>query len=239
MVGAATGAISHTARSPSATQKSQVRRGRRADDARRARFASAHAYPRAPVPAPGRTSPAAARSRPLINATLERDHARARSVSRAGYEMLLEKPIAPTPECLEIASAAESNGRLLQIAHVLRYAPFLSSSARSSRRAGSARSSPSIGERTSSTGTSPGGARKCVREPVTQSHSHRPKIHTRRSSRVQPCPGSWTLRVGFPSYRGRTVGEVPVDEVLSQSTETTSPSRPDVTISRSSTKKGA
>jgi predicted dehydrogenase len=39
--------------------------------------------------------------------------------------MLLEKPIAPTAaECLEIASAAESHGRLLQIAHVLRYAPF-------------------------------------------------------------------------------------------------------------------
>jgi predicted dehydrogenase len=39
--------------------------------------------------------------------------------------MLLEKPIAPTAaECLEIASAAEAQGRLLQIAHVLRYAPF-------------------------------------------------------------------------------------------------------------------
>jgi predicted dehydrogenase len=39
--------------------------------------------------------------------------------------MLLEKPIAITPaECLEIAAAAESKGRLLQIAHVLRYAPF-------------------------------------------------------------------------------------------------------------------
>ncbi len=39
--------------------------------------------------------------------------------------MLLEKPIATTPsECLEIAAAAESGKRLLQIAHVLRYAPF-------------------------------------------------------------------------------------------------------------------
>jgi predicted dehydrogenase len=97
------------------------------DDARRARFANAHDIPtqrqfrswediagRPPL-APG-----------LINATLERDHrASTLGLLAAGYEMLLEKPIAPTArECLEIASAAESQGRLLQIAHVLRYAPF-------------------------------------------------------------------------------------------------------------------
>src|SRR5439155_7539122 len=97
------------------------------DDARRARFANAHGIPaerqfrsweeiagRPPL-APG-----------LINATLERTHrASTLGLLAAGYDMLLEKPIAITPrECLEIASAAESAGRLLQIAHVLRYAPF-------------------------------------------------------------------------------------------------------------------
>ncbi|HVD30608.1 MAG TPA: Gfo/Idh/MocA family oxidoreductase [Methylomirabilota bacterium] len=97
------------------------------DDARRARFANAHGIPaerqfhsweeiasRSPL------APA------LVNATLERHHrASTLGLLAAGYEMLLEKPIAATAgECLEIATAAESHGRLLQIAHVLRYAPF-------------------------------------------------------------------------------------------------------------------
>jgi predicted dehydrogenase len=39
--------------------------------------------------------------------------------------MLLEKPIATSPEeCVEIVETAERAGRLLQIAHVLRFAPF-------------------------------------------------------------------------------------------------------------------
>jgi predicted dehydrogenase len=42
-----------------------------------------------------------------------------------GYHVLLEKPIAPTPEeCLRVVAAAEASGRLLQIGHVLRYTPF-------------------------------------------------------------------------------------------------------------------
>jgi predicted dehydrogenase len=42
-----------------------------------------------------------------------------------GYHVLLEKPIAPTPEeCLRVVEAAEASGRLLQIGHVLRYTPF-------------------------------------------------------------------------------------------------------------------
>jgi predicted dehydrogenase len=97
------------------------------DDARRARFASAHRIPserqfRSWEDLAGRPPLAPA----LINATLERTHrASTLALLGAGYEILLEKPIAPTPgECLEIASAAEAHGRLLQIAHVLRYAPF-------------------------------------------------------------------------------------------------------------------
>jgi len=97
------------------------------DDARRARFADAHRIPaerqfRSWEDIAGRPPLAPA----LINATLEHQHrASTLALLAAGYEMLLEKPIAPTAaECLEIASAAESRGRLLQIAHVLRYAPF-------------------------------------------------------------------------------------------------------------------
>lgn len=42
-----------------------------------------------------------------------------------GYDVLLEKPIAPTPaECVRVVEAAEAAGRLLQIGHVLRYSRF-------------------------------------------------------------------------------------------------------------------
>ncbi len=42
-----------------------------------------------------------------------------------GYDVLLEKPIAPTPaECVRVVETAERAGRLLQIGHVLRYSRF-------------------------------------------------------------------------------------------------------------------
>jgi Oxidoreductase family, NAD-binding Rossmann fold/GFO/IDH/MocA C-terminal domain len=42
-----------------------------------------------------------------------------------GYDVLLEKPIAPTPsECVRVVEAAEAAGRGLQIGHVLRYTAF-------------------------------------------------------------------------------------------------------------------
>lgn len=42
-----------------------------------------------------------------------------------GYDVLLEKPIAPTPdECRQLQAAAERFGRRLLVCHVLRYAPF-------------------------------------------------------------------------------------------------------------------
>ncbi len=61
-----------------------------------------------------------------INATLDRTHHPSTlALLEAGYEVLLEKPIAATPEdCLELVRAAERLGRSLQISHVLRYAPF-------------------------------------------------------------------------------------------------------------------
>jgi predicted dehydrogenase len=43
----------------------------------------------------------------------------------AGYHVLLEKPIAPTPaECVRVVEAAEASGRILQIGHVLRFTAF-------------------------------------------------------------------------------------------------------------------
>jgi len=42
-----------------------------------------------------------------------------------GYDILLEKPVAPTPqECADIANAAKEKGVKMLVCHVLRYAPF-------------------------------------------------------------------------------------------------------------------
>lgn len=42
-----------------------------------------------------------------------------------GYDLLLEKPVAPTPEeCLQISEAAQKKGVKIVVCHVLRYAPF-------------------------------------------------------------------------------------------------------------------
>jgi predicted dehydrogenase len=42
-----------------------------------------------------------------------------------GYDVLLEKPIAPDPaDCIRVVEAAEQSGRMLQICHVLRFTPF-------------------------------------------------------------------------------------------------------------------
>ena len=97
------------------------------DEGRRGRFADAHAIPperqfRSWEDLADRPQLAPA----LINATQDRAHRQsALTLLAAGYDMLLEKPIAPTAEeCLEVAHAAEVSGRLLQIAHVLRYAHF-------------------------------------------------------------------------------------------------------------------
>ena len=42
-----------------------------------------------------------------------------------GYDVLLEKPIAPTEqECRDILQRAQANGRIVAVCHVLRYAPY-------------------------------------------------------------------------------------------------------------------
>jgi predicted dehydrogenase len=99
------------------------------NDARRARFAEAHDIPAErqfdtweALLAQGRGADAA-----LICTmdTLHTDPAVA--ALEAGYEVLLEKPMATTPaDCVRLVETAERTGRLLQICHVLRYTPFFS-----------------------------------------------------------------------------------------------------------------
>lgn len=61
-----------------------------------------------------------------IIATQDQNHyAPAIAALKAGYDLLLEKPVAPTAEeCLEIADLARELGRRVVVCHVLRYTPF-------------------------------------------------------------------------------------------------------------------
>ena len=61
-----------------------------------------------------------------IIATMDAEHyAPAMKAIDLGYNLLLEKPVAPTPEeCADIAKAAKSKGVEVLVCHVLRYTPF-------------------------------------------------------------------------------------------------------------------
>jgi predicted dehydrogenase len=61
-----------------------------------------------------------------INATMDRTHlASTSALLESGYHVLLEKPMATSPEaCVELVRAAREARRLLMIGHVMRYAPF-------------------------------------------------------------------------------------------------------------------
>ena len=61
-----------------------------------------------------------------IVATQDQMHvAPAVAAMELGYDVLLEKPMAHTlAGCVQLVQAAERTGRMLQICHVLRYAPF-------------------------------------------------------------------------------------------------------------------
>ena len=61
-----------------------------------------------------------------VIATMDRDHlAPALACIELGYDLLLEKPVAPTAEdCETIAKAAEQKGVKALVCHVLRYTPF-------------------------------------------------------------------------------------------------------------------
>ncbi len=61
-----------------------------------------------------------------VIATMDQDHLEpALAAIDAGYDILLEKPVAPTAaECERIARRAEEKGTKILVCHVLRYAPF-------------------------------------------------------------------------------------------------------------------
>jgi predicted dehydrogenase len=97
------------------------------DPARRERFARAHRLPADRVFADHRALFAQGRlAQGLINTTMDRQHVDTTlGALAAGYDVLLEKPMATTPqECVRVVRAAESAGRLLHICHVMRYSPF-------------------------------------------------------------------------------------------------------------------
>jgi len=97
------------------------------DAGRRGSFATAHGIP---ADRQFRAWEELAARAPLVpiafNATLDGTHrASTLGLLAAGYDLLLEKPIATTPDdVLDVARAGERHGRTLQISHVLRYAPF-------------------------------------------------------------------------------------------------------------------
>jgi len=98
-------------------------------DVRRAHFAQAHGitpercfHTWEELLAQGRIADVA------LVCTLDRLHlAPTVAALEAGYDVLLEKPMATTlPDCVRLVQTAERTGRLLQICHVLRYTPFFS-----------------------------------------------------------------------------------------------------------------
>lgn len=99
------------------------------DDERRARFAQQHSIP---AERQYRTWTDALAAGPLaraaINCTQDQMHYESTLAAlRGGYDVLLEKPIAPTKEqCVSLVREAESLGRVMQICHVLRFTAFFS-----------------------------------------------------------------------------------------------------------------
>ena len=62
----------------------------------------------------------------VVIATMDKGHfGPTMAAIEKGYEILLEKPIAPTPEeCIKISEAANKKGVNVLVCHVLRYTPF-------------------------------------------------------------------------------------------------------------------
>lgn len=62
----------------------------------------------------------------VVIATMDRDHfAPTMAAIEQGYDILLEKPIAPTPEeCMRITARAKEKGVRILVCHVLRFTPF-------------------------------------------------------------------------------------------------------------------
>ncbi len=99
------------------------------DPERRALFAAEHGLAEPAVHADWRPLLAAPRgARVAVIATGDTEHAEpACAALAAGYDVLLEKPIAlSAAECVDVFAAAERSERLLQIAHPLRFTRFYS-----------------------------------------------------------------------------------------------------------------
>lgn len=97
------------------------------DEGRRNRFAEDHGISSENCFASWEEALARPQLAPIaVNATLDRTHLpSSRAILAAGYHMLLEKPMATSPEeCLEIARLADEHNRLVQICHPLRFTTF-------------------------------------------------------------------------------------------------------------------
>jgi predicted dehydrogenase len=97
------------------------------DNARRARLAADHALPSAAAFAAWKDLLGSERTADaVVIATPDREHAApAIAALEAGYDVILEKPIAPTPEeVLAVGEAAARTGGRVTVAHVLRYTAF-------------------------------------------------------------------------------------------------------------------
>ncbi|MBI3943597.1 MAG: Gfo/Idh/MocA family oxidoreductase [Chloroflexi bacterium] len=97
------------------------------DEARRNRFAQAHNIPRERQFQTWEEMLSRPQMAPtLLNTTMDQMHLRSTLAAlEAGYHVLLEKPMAVTPQdCINLVQTAERTGSILQICHVMRYAPF-------------------------------------------------------------------------------------------------------------------
>jgi predicted dehydrogenase len=97
------------------------------DDERRARFAEMHGIAQDRQYRSWEDLAAQPQlARAAVNTTQDRmHHASTLALLEAGYDVLLEKPMATNREhCVDLVRATEQRGRILQICHVLRFAPF-------------------------------------------------------------------------------------------------------------------
>jgi predicted dehydrogenase len=99
------------------------------DPERRARFAAMYEIPPERQFAAWDAALAAPQlAHAVINCTMDQMHVPSTLAAlNAGYDVLLEKPMAVTPDdCRLLVNTAEKLGRMLQICHVLRYTSFFS-----------------------------------------------------------------------------------------------------------------
>ncbi len=97
------------------------------DEERRARFSQAHNIPPERQYRTWQDALGVGQlARAVINCTQDKLHFDSTMAALgAGYDVLLEKPIAPTKaECVKLVQTAESLGRVMQICHVLRFTAF-------------------------------------------------------------------------------------------------------------------